>query len=70
VNGGQTMRIEIDTDRCIGAAQCVLAAPGVFTQDEEGISELVPGGADSADEELLSDAAHVCPVQAIRVTAG
>ncbi|MFD0213367.1 ferredoxin, partial [Streptomyces hirsutus] len=25
------MHIEIDKDRCIGAGQCALTAPGVFT---------------------------------------
>ncbi|QDQ15755.1 ferredoxin [Streptomyces spectabilis] len=63
------MRITIDTDRCIGAGQCVLTAPGVFTQDEDGFSELLPAGADGADDPMLKEAARACPVQAITVAS-
>lgn len=28
-------RVGAERDRCVGAGQCVLAAPGVFDQDEE-----------------------------------
>lgn len=30
------MHIGIDKDTCIGAGQCALTAPGVFTQDDDG----------------------------------
>jgi ferredoxin len=36
------MHIDIDKDVCIGAGQCALAAPGVFTQDDDGYSTLLP----------------------------
>lgn len=29
------MHIGIDKDTCIGAGQCALTAPGVFTQDDD-----------------------------------
>ncbi|MEI5101166.1 ferredoxin [Streptomyces sp. PmtG] len=59
------MRVAIDTDRCIGAGQCVLTAPGVFTQDDDGFSELLPGREDGAGDPMLREAARACPVQAI-----
>ncbi|MFD9903602.1 ferredoxin [Streptomyces sp. NPDC059063] len=59
------MRIGIDTDRCIGAGQCVLTAPGVFTQDDDGFSELLPGREDGAGDPMVREAARACPVQAI-----
>jgi ferredoxin len=66
-NDGDT-RIEIDTQVCIGAGQCALAAPGVFTQDDDGFSTLLPGRADGADGPMVREAARACPVGAITVS--
>ncbi|MGW1549339.1 ferredoxin [Streptomyces sp. NPDC002346] len=62
------MRINIDTDVCIGSGQCVLAAPKVFTQDDDGFSELLPDHEDGAAGPLVWEAARACPVQAITIT--
>ncbi|MER5469929.1 ferredoxin [Streptomyces sp. NPDC002685] len=62
------MGIAIDKDVCIGAGQFALAAPGVFTQDDDGFSELLPGRADGGGDPLLREAARACPVAAITVT--
>ncbi|MET7289530.1 ferredoxin [Streptomyces sp. NPDC005573] len=64
------MHIDIDTGRCIGAGQCALTAPAVFTQDEDGYSAVIPGREDGAGEVLLKEAARACPVGAITVTDG
>lgn len=61
------MRIEIDTDRCIGAARCVQHAPGVFTQDDDGVVELLPVSGELEDAPLIQEAVIACPVQAITV---
>ncbi|TRV77762.1 ferredoxin [Streptomyces sp. 130] len=57
------MRIDIDKDVCIGAGQCALAAPKVFTQDEDGLSELLP---EPEPGPMVADAVRACPVGAIR----
>ncbi|MEU5085460.1 ferredoxin [Streptomyces sp. NPDC021356] len=62
------MRIDIDKDRCIGAGQCALAAPGVFTQDDDGFSSLIPGREDGGGDPMVREAARACPVGAITVT--
>ncbi|MEW2295019.1 ferredoxin [Streptomyces sp. NPDC006743] len=62
------MRIDIDKDRCIGAGQCALAAPGVFTQDDDGFSTLLPGREDGGGDPMVREAARACPVAAITVT--
>ncbi|MFI9173858.1 MULTISPECIES: ferredoxin [Streptomyces] len=62
------MHIDIDTDVCIGAGQCALAAPGVFTQDDDGYSTLVPGRRDGAGDPMVREAARACPVGAITVS--
>ena len=58
-----SMRIQVDRELCIGAAPCVVVAPGVFQLDEEGKAYIVdPKG---ADEATILLAAQACPVQAI-----
>lgn len=59
------MRIDIDRDVCIGAGQCALAAPKVFTQDDDGLSQLL---AEAEPGPMVGEAARACPVQAITVT--
>jgi ferredoxin len=61
------MHIEIDRDVCIGAGQCALTAPGVFTQDDDGFSMLIPGREDGAGDPMVREAARACPVGAITV---
>ncbi|MEU7554327.1 ferredoxin [Streptomyces sp. NPDC044571] len=60
-------RIDIDTTVCIGAGQCALTAPDVFTQDDDGYSQVIPGREDGHGSPLLHEAARACPVSAITV---
>ncbi|MER6474147.1 ferredoxin [Streptomyces collinus] len=62
------MHIDIDKDVCIGAGQCALAAPRVFTQDDDGYSMLVPGHEDGGGDPMAREAARACPVGAITVS--
>ncbi|MFI9834211.1 ferredoxin [Streptomyces sp. NPDC051913] len=62
------MHIDIDKDVCIGAGQCALSAPSVFTQDDDGFSALLPGREDGAGDPMVREAARACPVAAITVT--
>ncbi|MEC4018824.1 ferredoxin [Streptomyces sp. H27-D2] len=62
------MRISIDKETCIGAGQCALTAPGVFTQDDDGFSELLPGREDGGGGPMAREAARACPVQAISLS--
>lgn len=74
------VRIEVDRERCIGAARCVRYAPGAFTQDDEGLVVLLPEGRPdetaaqeaaaqepAAQEAAVREAAAACPVRAITV---
>ncbi|MDH6514642.1 ferredoxin [Streptomyces sp. SAI-208] len=60
--------IDIDKDVCIGAGQCALAAPGVFTQDDDGYSTLLPGRENGTGDPMVREAARACPVAAITVS--
>ncbi|MEW2049143.1 ferredoxin [Streptomyces sp. NPDC005476] len=68
MNAGPGLSISIATDRCIGAALCALTAPEVFTQDDDGVSRLLPDGAQRARSFPVLEAARACPVQAITVS--
>ncbi len=59
------MDIGIDTGLCIGAARCVRYAPALFTQNDDGVVELLPDGMAQEDERNVTEAVLACPVQAI-----
>ncbi|MFY1679856.1 MULTISPECIES: ferredoxin [unclassified Streptomyces] len=60
-------RISVDTDKCIGAAQCVLTAPEVFDQDDDGFVALLQEEPQGQEERSARMARSVCPAQAITV---
>ncbi|MEV5986686.1 ferredoxin [Streptomyces sp. NPDC052051] len=62
------MTITIDKDVCVGAGQCALTAPGVFTQDDDGFSEVLPGKENGGGDPLLREAVRACPVSAISLS--
>jgi hypothetical protein len=49
-------------------ASAPLAAPSVFTQDDDGFSALIPGREDGGDDPMVREAARACPVSAITVS--
>lgn len=61
------MRITVDTDRCIGAGQCVLSAPEVFDQGDDGlVTVLAPKPSDSV-QGAVRQAGLLCPSRTITV---
>ncbi|MCX5054250.1 MULTISPECIES: ferredoxin [unclassified Streptomyces] len=61
------MHITADRERCVGAAQCVLAAPAVFDQDEEGLVAPLTVDPTGADGPAVRQAVHLCPSSALRI---
>ncbi|MFJ7081887.1 ferredoxin [Streptomyces griseus] len=59
------MLISVDSDRCIGSAQCAVTVPSVFEQDEDGLATVIPGREDGGGEPLVREAVRACPVRAI-----
>lgn len=48
---------------------CALTAPDVFTQDDDGFSELLPGHpAGTGDHPLVREAVRACPVGAVSLS--
>lgn len=64
------MKIEIDHDSCMGVGQCVLAAPDVFDQYEDGRSLLLIQEPDAVHHRAVRDARDVCPLGAITLQEG
>ncbi|MET7757547.1 ferredoxin [Streptomyces sp. NPDC005389] len=61
------MRISIDGELCIGAGQCAMTSPDVFTQDDDGFGKVIPGQDGGGGGPLVREAARACPVRAISV---
>jgi ferredoxin len=59
------LKITVDRDLCIGAGNCVAAAPTVFKLDKSNKAVVLKP--ESVDEDTLMDAAESCPVDAIIV---
>jgi ferredoxin len=63
------MNVDVDRAICEIHAQCVFAAPAVFSLDED--DELVYDSApDEQHDDAVRDAVAACPVQAIKLTGG
>jgi ferredoxin len=61
------MKVIIDQDKCIASGQCVLAAPEVFDQREDGIVVLLDDDPPAELAENVKQAAVLCPALAIAV---
>ncbi|HWD00892.1 MAG TPA: ferredoxin [Amycolatopsis sp.] len=62
------MKVVIDQDRCVGAGQCVLAAPEVFDQrEDDGIVVLLDENPPEALHDRVREAAQICPALAIEL---
>ncbi|KUN75001.1 ferredoxin [Streptomyces griseoruber] len=62
------MKIIVDRERCVGAGQCVLAAPAVFEQNrEDGLVELLRPEPAQDLHEAVTEAELICPSGAIEL---
>ena len=61
------MRVEVERDKCITAGHCVLVAPDVFDQDEDGVVELLDGNPAERLRDAVEEAASLCPAALIKI---
>jgi ferredoxin len=59
--------VTVDTGVCVGAGQCVLAAPEVFDQGADGLVVLLDGTPPSSLHAAVREAARQCPSGAVTV---
>jgi ferredoxin len=62
-----TFKVHVDEDLCIGAGQCVLVAPRIFDQDEQGLVVLLDTHPRPELHDAARKAAKLCPARAITV---
>ncbi|SEE26206.1 ferredoxin [Jiangella alba] len=63
------MKIIVEIDRCVGGGQCVMAAPDVFDQDDDGLAVLLDDDPPASASDDVQLAARLCPARAILVEA-
>ncbi len=63
------VRITADRDVCIGAGMCVMTAPAVFDQGEDGLVELLVAEPEGADAQAAREAVDLCPSGALRLAS-
>lgn len=64
----KSLRVIVDTKRCVSSGNCADLVPGVFTQDDDtGVVILLKERPDPALREAVRKAALCCPSQAISV---
>jgi ferredoxin len=61
----ESMRIKVYLQRCISSGNCVLAAPRLFAQDDEGLVVAQVPNPRPCDYQDARKAAAACPVAAI-----
>lgn len=61
------LKVRVDVEKCIGAGHCVLRAPLIFDQREDGIVILLDGSPGPELHAATHKAADLCPSQAITI---
>jgi ferredoxin len=64
------MRVAADRDVCIGSGMCLVTAPAVFDQDDEGIVALLTEDVGPAEADMARRAVAQCPSGALRLVDG
>ncbi|MCW2494488.1 ferredoxin [Jatrophihabitans sp.] len=62
------VRIAVDGELCIASGQCVLVAPDIFDQDDDGIAIVIDPDPAPGRQADLEDAANRCPARAIVIS--
>lgn len=61
------MKIEADRDKCVGGGQCVVAAPDLFDQDDDGLVLVLEDAPGDDQRDDATTAASLCPARAIEI---
>jgi ferredoxin len=61
------MHVAGNRDVCVGAGMCVLTAPDVFDQDDDGIVKVLDEQPGEAEQPAVRQAASLCPSGAVEL---
>lgn len=62
------MDVEVDQDKCVASGACVMEAPEVFDQDDDGIVVVLNDHPSGTELDSAMRAVAVCPAAVIRLT--
>jgi ferredoxin len=62
------MKVTVNEDRCVASGQCVLIAPEVFDQDDDGVVMVIDDAPGDAQHPSVKEAVGICPTSAIAFT--
>lgn len=62
------MKITVERERCLGAGQCMMAAPDFFDLDDDGLVVVLREDVDDAGADQVRDAVTLCPARVIQTT--
>ncbi|AUX43607.1 ferredoxin [Sorangium cellulosum] len=61
------MRVLVEHEKCCGAGQCVMVAPKVFDQRDDGIVVLLDEAPPPEQYRAVREAVSICPGAALRL---
>jgi ferredoxin len=61
------MRVTIDRSKCVGSGNCMMSAPAVFEQDDDGLVVLLNPAPPEGEEAAVRQAVELCPARVISV---
>jgi ferredoxin len=64
--GNANMKVTANRDVCIGAGMCVMSAPEVFDQDDDGVVVLLEVEVPAEHADAAARAVASCPSGALR----
>jgi ferredoxin len=65
---GSLVKVAVDRRRCISSGYCVMEAPAVFTQDEEGLVVVTDANPPAEQHAAARTAEIACPAAVITVS--
>ena len=60
-------KVRVDVEKCIGSGHCVLTAPRIFDQRDDGMVILLDASPSPEQHAAAHKAADLCPSQAITI---
>lgn len=64
------MRIEADTDLCIGSGNCTMISEVLFDQDDDGVVEVLVENVPDDEVENARQAVKLCPASVLKLLDG
>ncbi|HZF55035.1 MAG TPA: ferredoxin [Polyangiaceae bacterium] len=61
------MRVLVEYERCCGAGQCVMVAPKVFDQGDDGLVVLLDERPPPDQVKAVREAVSICPSSTLRL---